>query len=121
VSLIGPIGAVALALAAPGLVQAYPIMPDGEPIHIAGEAGQLPTVQRSHSTMTPGGIAGVSVAEKTKTPSRPARIPTNQSSSAWSGMGQFAAVSILAALAVLAAAHLTRQLRRSATGRRIGG
>ena len=50
-SLIGSLGAVALALAAPGSVQAYPVMPDGEPLHLAGEAGRLPALQRSYSTM----------------------------------------------------------------------
>ena len=122
-SLIGSIGAVALALAAPGFVQAYPIMPDGEPIHVAGEAGRLPAVQRSHSTMPPEGVDGVPVVEPTEMTFHPARVIGAESrDSAWSGVVPVVAVSILAALAVLGATRIVnRQLRRSATTRRIGG
>jgi hypothetical protein len=121
--LIGSIGAVALALAAPGLVQAYPIMPDGEPIHVAGEAGRLPSVQRSYSTMPPEGVDGVPVVEPTETVFHPAHETTAKASeSGWSGVAPVVAVSILVALAVLAATHIVnRQLRRSTTTRRIGG
>jgi hypothetical protein len=98
-------------------------MPDGEPIHVAGEAGRLPAVQRSYSTMPPEGVDGVPVVEPTEMTFHPARvIGVDSSDSAWSGVVPVVAVSILAALAVLGATRIvTRQLRRSATTRRIGG
>ena len=122
-SLIGSIGAVALVLAAPGLVQAYPTMPDGEPIHVASKPGRLPTVQRSYSTMPPEGIDGVPVVEPTEMTFHPAPVTGAESSAgAWSGVAPIVAVSILAAGALLAATHiLNRHHRRSATARRIGG
>lgn len=120
--LIGLLGAVALALAVPGSVQAYPTMPDGEPIHVADKPGRLPSVQRSYSTMPPEGIEGLPVVEPTEKVFHPARTTGETSSSRWSGAAEVAAVSILAALAALAATHvLNRQLRRSTTTRRIGG
>ena len=122
-SLIGSLGAVALALAAPAVVEAYPIMPDGEPIHVAGQAQPLPPVQRSYSTMPPEGVDGVPVVPPTEMTFHPSRATdTEPSGSRWNGVAPVVAVSILAALAVLAATHiLNRQLRRSATTRRIGG
>jgi hypothetical protein len=121
-SLIGSIGAVALVLAAPGLVQAYPTMPDGEPIHVASKPGRLPTVQRSYSTMPPEGIDGVPVVEPTEMTFHPAPVTGAESSSDWGGAGAVVAVSILAALAVLAATQFrNRHLKRSGTARRIGG
>jgi hypothetical protein len=121
-SLIGSIGAVALALVTPGVVHAYPTMPDGEPIHVAAKPGRVPPVQRSYSTMPPEGIDGVPV-ETTEMTLHPTRVVGAESSrSAWNGVGPVVAVSILVALAVIAAAHvLNRHLRRSATARRIGG
>ena len=120
-SLIGSLGAVALVLAAPG--GAYPIMPDGEPIHLAGQAGRVPAVARSYSTTPPGGVDGVPLVQPTEMTSHPSRATGAQpSTSGWNGLGLVVAVSILAALAVLAATHvLNRQLRRSAMSRRIGG
>jgi hypothetical protein len=120
-SLIGSIGAVALVLAAPGLVQAYPTMPDGEPIHVADQPGRLPTVQRSYSTMPPEGIDGIPVEPEMAF--HPTRVTgTESSAGAWSGVAPIVAVSILAAGALLAATHiLNRHHRRSATARRIGG
>jgi len=122
-SLIGSIGAVALVLAAPGLVQAYPTMPDGEPIHVADKPGRIPPVQRSYSTMPPEGIDGVPVVEPTEMTFHPARVIGAKSrDGAWSGVAPIVAVSILAAGALLAATHiLNRHHRRSATARRIGG
>ena len=121
-SLIGSIGAVALALVAPGVVHAYPTMPDGEPIHVAGKPGRVPPVHRSYSTMPPEGIDGVPV-ETTEMTFHPTRVVGAESShSAWSGVGPVVAVSVLIALAALSATHiLNRQLRRSANTRRIGG
>lgn len=121
-SLIGSIGAVALALVAPGVVHAYPTMPDGEPIHVAAKPGRVPPVQRSFSTMPPEGIDGVPV-ETTEDVFHPAPVSrTGSSDNAWSDVAPFVAVSILVALALIAATHvLNRHLRRSATARRIGG
>jgi hypothetical protein len=122
-SLIGSIGAVALALVAPGVVHAYPTMPDGEPIHVAGKPGRIPPVQRSYSTMAPEGIDGVPVVEPTENLLHPAPVTrTGSSDSAWSDVVAVVALSIFVALAVIAATHvLNRHLRRSATARRIGG
>jgi len=122
-SLIGSICAVALALVAPGVVHAYPTMPDGEPIHVADKPGRIPPVQRSYSTMPPEGIDGVPVVEPTEMTFHPARVIGAKSrDSAWSGVVPVVVVSILAALAVLGATRIVnRQLRRSATTRRIGG
>jgi hypothetical protein len=121
-SLIGSTGAVALALVAPGVVHAYPTMPDGEPIHVAAKPGRIPPVQRSYTTMPPEGIDGVPV-ETTEMTFHPTRVVGAESSrSAWNGVGPFVTVSILLALAALSATHiLNRQLRRSANTRRIGG
>jgi hypothetical protein len=98
-------------------------MPDGEPIHLAGQAGRLPAVTRSYSTMPPEGVDGVPVVQPTEMTFHPPRATVSQpSGSGWNGLGLVVAVSILAALAVLAATHvLNRQLRRSAMSRRIGG
>ena len=122
-SLIGSLGAVALALAAPGSVQAYPVMPDGEPLHLAGEAGRLPAVQRSYSTMPSEEVDRVPVARATEMTLHPSEAAgVKRTGSAWNGAGLVVAASILAALALLAATHvLNRQLRRSAMSRRIGG
>ena len=120
-SLIGSICAVALALVAPGVVHAYPTMPDGEPIHVASKPGRLPTVQRSYSTMPPEGIDGIPVEPEMAF--HPTRVTgTESSAGAWSGVAPIVAVSILAAGALLAATHiLNRHLKRSGTARRIGG
>ena len=120
-SLIGSLGAVALVLAAPG--GAYPIMPDGEPIHLAGQAGRVPAVARSYSTMPSEEVDRVPVARATEMTLRPSEAAgVKRTGSAWNGAGLVVAASILAALALLAATHvLNRQLRRSAMSRRIGG
>jgi hypothetical protein len=97
-------------------------MPDGEPIHVASKPGRLPTVQRSYSTMPPEGIDGVPVVEPTEMTFHPAPVTGAESSSDWGGAGAVVAVSILAALAVLAATQFrNRHLKRSGTARRIGG
>lgn len=122
--LIGPMGLVAaLALAAPGVVQAYPTMPDGEPIYLAGEAGRARAVEQSYSTMAPEGLDGISVVEPAKTTFRTTPVTgAEPSTTAWPGVAAVAAVSILAAIALLAVTHImTRNPRRSVTARRIGG
>jgi hypothetical protein len=120
--LIGAIGILgALALAAPGLVRAYPTMPDGEPVHLADKPGRLPAVERSYSSIPPEAIDGV--LEQTGIPSYPTPPSgTGSSGSRWSGVAPVVAVSILAALVALAGMHVVnRHLRRSGTARRIGG
>jgi hypothetical protein len=121
--LIGSIGAVALALVAPGVVHAYPTMPDGEPIHVASRPGRLPPVQRTYSTMPPEAVDGVPVARSTEMTLHPSQAAgVEPTGSGWNGAGLVVAASILAALTLLAATHvLNRQLRRSAMSRRIGG
>lgn len=98
-----------LVTAAP--VAAYPITPDGEPLHIESAA---PT-----SSMPPEGIASPNGVGATTQPS-PATDPlpaTHFASTGtdWSGAISIAAVSVVAALALIAVAFtLTGRRRRSA-------
>jgi hypothetical protein len=73
--------------------------------------------------MPPEGIDGVPVVQPTEMTFHPSRATEAEpSGSGWNGVAVVVAVSILAALAVLAGTHvLNRQLRRSAMSRRIGG
>jgi hypothetical protein len=109
VALAGVCLGLALVTAAP--VAAYPITPDGEPLHLESPA---PT-----SSMPPEGIAspnGVGATTQPSTANDP--LPATDFASNgtdWSGAISIAAVSALAALALIAVAFaLTGRRRRSA-------
>jgi hypothetical protein len=102
---------LALALVTTAPVAAYPITPDGEPLHLESPA---PTSSMPPEGIAPPHVVGGTTQSSTATDPLPATDFASNGTD-WNGAISIAAVSVLAALALIAVAFaLTGRRRRSA-------
>ena len=102
---------VALALITAAPVAAYPITPDGEPLHLESAT---PTSSMPPEGISPPHVVGAATQSSTATDPLPATDFASNGTD-WSGAISVAALSALAALALIAVVFaLTGRRRRSA-------
>ena len=97
---------LALALATAATVAAYPVMPEGEPVHLEGAQPTSPTPVGASLPRS----AGATRSSRTDEPASPTVFAS--SGADWSGAVAVASAAGLAALACLAAGLVLANYRR---------